>query len=185
MKKTAALLLGLAGILSSAQTSSFVFNNYNAYDAVGRLMTCSPTPGLIKYMYASPNGTFGTYTMPAGISSSYDSFGTTGLAPFPMNMMQWNVTDPTNTNNNASYPYNHNFITSTMSAINEWASFHFVLRDSAGNAIDSFLVGDPAVAINAGVTANAYQIGASSGIEAEWFTITTSTGKVTYFSIYP
>jgi hypothetical protein len=185
MKKTAALLLGLAGIFSSAQTSSFVFNNYNAYDAVGRLMTCSPTPGLIKYMYASPNGTFGTYTMPAGISSSYASFGTTGLAPFPMNMMQWNVTDPTNTNNNASYPYNHNFITSTMSAINEWASFHFVLRDSAGNTIDSFLVGDPAVAINAGVTASAYQIGASSGIEAEWFTITTSTGKVTYFSIYP
>jgi len=185
MKKTAALLLGLAGILSSAQTSSFVFNNYNTYDAVGRLMTCSPTPGQIKYMYASPNGTFGSYTMPAGISSSYASFGTTGLAPFPMNMMQWNVTDPTNTNNNASYPYNHNFITTTMSAINEWASFHFVLRDSAGNAIDSYLVGDPAVAINAGVTANAYQIGASSGIEAEWFTITTSSGKVTYFSIYP
>lgn len=185
MKKTAALLLGLAGILSSAQTSSFVFNNYNVYDAVGRLMTCSPTPGLVKYMYASPNGTFGTYTMPAGISSSYSSFGTTGLAPFPMNMMQWNVTDPTNTANNASYPYNHNFITSTMSSINEWASFHFVLRDSAGNAIDSYLVGDPNVAINAGVTANAYQIGANSGIESEWFTITTATGKITYFSIYP
>ncbi|SHG71256.1 hypothetical protein SAMN05421866_1298 [Chryseobacterium oranimense] len=185
MKKTAALLLGLAGILSSAQTSSFVFNNYNTYDAVGRLMTCSPTPGLIKYMYASPNGNFGSYTMPAGISSSYASFGTTGLAPFPMNMMQWNVTDPSNTNNNASYPYNHNFITSTMSAINEWASFHFTLRDSSGNAIDSYLVGDPAITINAGVTANAYQIGANSGIESEWFTITTSNGKVTYFNIYP
>ncbi|KFF01704.1 hypothetical protein [Chryseobacterium luteum] len=185
MKKTAALLLGLTGIFSSAQTSSFVFNNYNVYDAVGRLMTCSPNPGPIRYMYASPNGSFGSYTMPAGISSSYASFGTTGLASFPMNMNQWNVTDPANTANNASFVYNDPYIVSTMSSINEWASFHFFLQDSAGNTVDSYLVGDPSIAINAGVTANAYQVGVNSGIEAEWFTITTSTGKITFFSIYP
>src|ERR1700750_1752383 len=128
MKKTATLLLGLTAILSSAQTSSLVFNNYNIYDAVGRLMTCSPTPGLVRYMYASPNGPYGTYTMPAGISSSYASFNTTGLAAFPMNMNVWNITDPSNTANNTSYPYNHNYITSTMASINEWASFHFFLK---------------------------------------------------------
>jgi hypothetical protein len=185
MKKTAALLLGLAGIFCSAQTSSFVLNNYSTYNAVGRLMACSPTPGTIPYMYAAPNGSFGSYTMPAGISSSYASFGTTGLASFPMNIDTWYVTDPANTSNNASYPYNHNYITTTMSSINEWASFHFTLQDNAGNGVDSYLVGDPAIAINASVTANSYQTGPNSGKDAEWFTITTATGKVTYFSIYP
>lgn len=186
MKKIPSFFLALAGATCFAQSSIFVMNNYNHNDAVGRFMTASPNPVPVPYMFSAPNGSFGMYTIPAGVYSKYTTFDTTGTTPYPMNINTWYVTDPVNPANSGSYPYNHPFITS-MNAINEWAVFFFVLQNSSGNFVDSYTVGDPSIASNVGVTnVNAYQTGINSNIDAEWFTISTSPGvKVTYFSIYP
>lgn len=166
-----------AGILSFAQSTPLVINNFSSYHAVGRLRTGSAGPIAGPYMFASPNPPYGTYTVPAGQYTQYNTFDTSGTAILPI--LTWNVTDYTTPSNNGSYPYNHSFITNTMNSSNEWCGFHFWLTDPAtGNTVDTYELGDP----------NIYS-GFSSSLtgsvsSADWYTITTPAGAITYLEIY-
>ncbi|MCS3531414.1 hypothetical protein [Chryseobacterium sp. JUb7] len=188
MRKTISALLLLAGAIFYAQSSIFVMNNYNTnYHAVGRFFTASKAPGNALSMFAAPNPTpYGAYTMPSTIYYKYGSFDTTGGMGSVMDINEWYVNDPANPANSGTYAYNDPFITSYMKPNNDWAGYIFWLKDiSTGIDYDYFEVGDPAIAANAGFVVNSNQIGATTGVEAEWFTISTGSEMVTYFSIYP
>ncbi|UZT99740.1 hypothetical protein ODZ84_09290 [Chryseobacterium fluminis] len=188
MKKITAALLLLAGAMLYSQSSIFVMNNYNTnFHAVGRFFTGSKTPGNSLSMFAAPNPTpYGAYTMPSGIYHKYGSFDTSGGTGNIMDIDEWYVNDPANPANSGTYNYNDPFISSYMKPNNDWAGYIFSLKDiSTGINYDSFQVGDPAIAANAGFVVNSSQIGATTGVEAEWFTISSGADMVTYFTIYP
>ncbi|KFF01714.1 hypothetical protein [Chryseobacterium luteum] len=175
MKKISLLLSALAGVLSFAQGSPLVIQNYSSFDAVGRLRTGTPgTPG--PYMFAAPNFPYGSYTVPAGASTQYNTFDTSGTASLPITI--WYVGDATNPANNGSYPYNHPFITSVMNPSNIWGGFHFFLTDTSTGNTDTYQLGNPIVypGFSPSIT------GAFSS--ADWFTITTPSGPVTYLQIF-
>ncbi len=176
MKKISLLLSVTAGVLVSAQSTPLVIHNYSQSDAVGRLSTAPPGGGPGPYMYASPNPPYGSYTIPAGGFTQYNSFSTSGTVPFPI--LNWYVSDNTNPSNNGTYAYNHPFISTVMNAANEWAGFHFVLHDPATGNTDEYKLGDPSIypGFSNSIT------GSFSG--ADWFTITTPSGPTTYLEIY-
>lgn len=177
MKKISSLLSVLAGVLLFAQTTPLVIHNYSSYHAVGRLHTGPPGGIGSLYMMAAPNPPFGTFTVPSGEDTQYNKFNTSGTANLPI--MKWYVTDYNNPNNNGTYNYNDNFITNVMNPSNEWAGFHFWLVNPAtGNTVDTYELGDPTVypAFSNSLT------GAFSS--ADWYTITTPTGAITFLEIY-
>lgn len=174
MKRTALLLSALAGVLSFAQNSPLIIQNYSAYNAVGRLRTGTPgVPG--PYMYAAPNAPYGTYTVPAGVTTQYNTFSTSGTASLPITT--WYVTDPVNPANSGTYPYNHPFIASVMNPSNIWGGFHFWLTDPSLGT-DTYQLGNPVV--YSGFTAS----GTGTFSSADWFTITTPSGPTTYLQIF-
>ncbi|SHG98470.1 hypothetical protein [Chryseobacterium vrystaatense] len=181
MKKLSIILGLMAGIGISAQSSTLVINNHSAYDAAGRFMTTgSASPGSTQpYMYALPNAPYSTYTIPAGGHTKYDKFDNTGGSN-PIPIPGWYYIDPLNSANTASYPYNHPIITA-VTAVDEWMGFAFVLTDSTGYSYDSFEVGDPALS---GGFLHASQSGPNTGSSADWFTISTPAGTITYFQIF-
>lgn len=177
MKKISLLISALAGILSFAQTSPLVIQNYSAYNAEGRMRTGMPGGVAGPYMYAAPNAPYGAFTVPAGATTQYDTFSTSNTALLPITM--WHVTDPTNPANNGGYAPNHPFISSVMNVTNVWAGFHFFLKDPVtGNGNDVYQIGDPTVDPWFTNTAT----GAYSS--ADWFTITTPSGPMTYLQIF-
>ncbi|KPE48931.1 hypothetical protein [Chryseobacterium indologenes] len=176
MKKTALLLSVAAGISAFAQSSPIIIQNYNVYDAAGRFRTAPAggTPGPI--MYAGHNAPYGTYTIPAGQFTQYQSFSTAGTTPIPI--LNWYVSDNTNPANNGMYAYNHPFIATVMNYANEWASFHFVIQDPVTGASDEYKLGDPTID-------PAYSNSLTGSISsADWFTITTPNGPTTYVQIF-
>ncbi|MCT2564702.1 hypothetical protein [Chryseobacterium herbae] len=176
MKKIPLLLSALAGVLAFAQTSPLVIQNYSAYNAEGRLRT-SPISAPGPYMYAAPNIPYGSYTIPAGGFTQYNTFSTSGTAAYPIT--SWYVTDPTNPANNGTYAYTHPFIASVMNPSNVWAGFHFVLKDPVTqNGVDTYQMGDPAV--------DPWFVNTATGSvsSADWFTITTPSGPTTYLQIF-
>lgn len=175
MKKITLFLSVLAGVLSSAQTSPLVIQNYSSYDAVGRLRTGTVgTSG--PYMYAAPNPPYGSYTVPAGAITQYNTFSTSGTASVPITT--WYVGDATNPANNGTYPYNHPFIASVMDPSNIWGGFHFWLTDPSTGNTDTYQLGNPLV--YSGFTAS----GTGAFSSADWFTITTPSGPTTYLQIF-
>jgi hypothetical protein len=177
MKKISLLLAALAGVLSFAQSSALFVENYSTYDAVGRLRTGMPGGAAGPYMYAAPNPPFGSYTVPAGNSTQYNTFDTSGTVALPI--VNWYVGDITNPANNGTYAYNDPFITSVINPSNEWAGFHFWLVDpSTSNTVDSYELGDPT--IYSGFSPSL----TGSVSSADWFTISTPTGAVTYLLIF-
>ncbi|KPE49881.1 hypothetical protein [Chryseobacterium indologenes] len=175
MKKIALLLSVAAGISAFAQSSPIIIQNYSVSDAVGRFRTGMPGGAPGPLMYAAPNPPYGTYTIPTGGFTQYDSFSTTGTAPFPI--VKWYVTDYTNPANNGGYDYNHPFI-SVMNSVNEWAGFHFWLKDPVTGATDMYNLGDPTIdpAFSNSLT--------GTFSSADWFTITTPSGPTTYLQIF-
>lgn len=186
MKKTISALLLSLGAFCYSQSSVFVMNNFNThFDAVGRFFTSRPVAGNPLVMFAAPNAGYGTFTMPSGIYHKYGSFDTSSGLGNIMDIDTWYVSDYTNPANSGTYSYNDPFITSVMVPNNQWAGFIFQLQDiSSGNMYDYFEVGDPAVAGTANITVNPSQTGSTSGVFAEWFTITSGPQTVTYFNIY-
>ncbi|KFF01711.1 hypothetical protein [Chryseobacterium luteum] len=181
MKKLSIILCTIAGIAITAQSTTLVINNYSIYDAAGRFMTIgSAGSGSYQpYMYALPNTPYTTYTIPAGGYTKYDKFDNTGgFNPIPIT--EWYYVDPLNSANTGIYPYNHPIITAVTS-IDEWMGFAFSLTDSTGYTYDTFEVGDPVLS---GGFLSSSQTGPNTGSSADWFTITTSGGQVTYFQIY-
>ncbi|PIF47133.1 hypothetical protein CLU96_4180 [Chryseobacterium sp. 52] len=176
MKKITLLLSALAGILSFAQTSPLVIQNYSVSDAVGRLRTGMPGGISGPYMYAAPNAPYGSYTVPSGATTQYNTFNTSGTAFLPITT--WYVTDPTNPANNGGYPYNHSFITTVMNPSNVWAGFHFWLTDPSTGNTDTYQLGDP--------TVDPWFTNSGTGTfsSADWFTITTPSGPTTYLQIF-
>ncbi|MBL1219778.1 hypothetical protein JET18_02960 [Chryseobacterium sp. L7] len=181
MKKLTVILSLVAGVVISAQSSTLVINNYSAYDAGGRFMTIgSAGMGSSQpYMYALPNPPYLVYTIPAGAYTKYDKFDNTG-GPNPIPIPGWNYADPLNSANSGTYVYNHPIITA-VTAIDEWMGFAFSLTDSTGYTLDTFEVGDPVLSGN---FLSSTQTGTNTGVTADWFTITTAGGQVTYFQIY-
>ncbi|MCT2564705.1 hypothetical protein [Chryseobacterium herbae] len=181
MKKLSIILGILMGIGISAQSSTLVINNYSSYDAAGRFMTVgSASSGPSQpYMYALANTPYSIYTIPAGGFTKYDKFDNTG-GPNPIPIPGWYYIDPLNSANTGNYVYNHPII-SAVTAIDEWMGFAFNLTDSTGYTYDTFEVGDPVLS---GGFLNASQNGPNTGSSADWFTISTSGGVVTYFQIY-
>ncbi|CEJ71040.1 hypothetical protein SAMN05421866_1289 [Chryseobacterium oranimense] len=181
MKKLTVILGILAGIGISAQSSLMVINNYSAYDAEGRFMTVgSAGMGSSQpYMYALPNPPYSVYTIPAGGYTKYDKFDNTG-SPNPIPIPGWNYIDPLNSANTGNYPYNHPIITA-VTPIDEWMGFAFRLTDPTGYTYDTFEVGDPILS-NGFLSSS--QTGPNTTVSADWFTITTPGGLVTYFQIY-
>lgn len=176
MKKISSLLSVLTGVFLFAQSTPLAINNYSSYDAIGRLATLPSNSSSGIGMYAAPNPPYGSFTIPAGGSTQYNTFDTAGTAAYPIS--RWYVSDFINPTNNGSYIYNDPFIT-TINSINEWAGYHFVLFDPVtGNNVDEHRVGNPAL--------NPFfsDFSAGSNTTAEWYTITTSTGAVTYLEIY-
>jgi hypothetical protein len=174
MKKISLLLSALAGVLSFAQGSPLVIQNYSSFDAVGRLRTGTPgTPGPL--MYAAPNAP-GVFTIPAGGFTQYNTFSTVGTAPYPI--PKWYVTDPVNPANSGTYVYNHPFIATVMNSSNIWGGFHFSLTDTSTGNTDIYELGNPIVyaGFSPSITG-----GFSS---ADWFTITTPSGPTTYLQIF-
>lgn len=187
MKKTVSALLLLLGAMYYSQSSIFVFNNQNAqYDAVGRFFAGNIVPGNPVAMFAAPNVP-GVYTMPSGIYDKYVTFDTSGVTGSGiMDINKWYVSDYLNPVNSGTYNYNDPFITANMNPNNEWAGFIFALRDiSSGNTYDDFRVGNPAVASNVGFTVVPYQVGTTTGVKADWYTITSGSDQITFFTIYP
>ncbi|MDR2236566.1 MAG: hypothetical protein LBE92_10605 [Chryseobacterium sp.] len=176
MKKISLALSIIAGTFVFAQSSSFIIQNYSAYDVVGRLRTAPAGGAAGPYMYAAPNPPYGSYTIPAGGFTQYNSFSTSGTATFPI--VKWYVTDYTNPANNGSYAYNHPFISTVMDSVNEWAGFHFWLNDPITGVTDIYSLGDPSIdpAFNSSMT--------GSISSADWFTITTPSGPTTYLQVY-
>ncbi|MDR6923411.1 MULTISPECIES: hypothetical protein [Chryseobacterium] len=178
MKKLTIILSIAAGISASAQSTPLQVNNYNPdYIAVGRLMTKSTTP-YAPYMYAIGTYPSTNYTIPINGDSYYDHFDTTGTANIPI--LYWNYVDPLNPANSNTYPYNHPLITA-INSTNEWEGYAFSLRDSNGQSVDSFEVGDPVLS---GGFLQPNQSGYNTPSFAEWFTITSGTGNITYLQIY-
>lgn len=177
MKKISLLLSVFAGVLSFAQSTPLVINNFSSYHAVGRLRTGTPGGVAGPYMFAAPNPPYGTYTVPAGQYTQYNTFDTSGTALLPIPI--WYVTDYTTPSNSGGYPYNHSFITTTMNPSNEWGGFHFWLTDPAtGNTVDSYELGDPTI-----YPGFSYSLTGSVS-SADWYTITTPAGAITYLEIY-
>ncbi|MGC5746954.1 hypothetical protein [Chryseobacterium sp. NFX27] len=181
MKKLSIILGIVAGITIAAQSSTLMINNYSSYDAAGRFMTVgSAGSGSSQpYMYALANAPYSRYTVPAGSYTKYDKFDNTGGSN-PIPIPGWYYIDPLNSANTGNYPYNHPIITA-VTAVDEWMGFAFVLTDNTGYSYDSFEVGDPA--LSGGFLTNT-QTGANTGITADWYTITTPSGQITYFQIY-
>lgn len=127
------------------------------------LSTSAGTP----IIYAAPNAPYGSYTVPALLTDvEYPTLSTSGYSILPID--SWFVTDPV-------YGGNHAFNTPTIDTLTsmvEWGRFHFVAQDSAGNGVDTFIMGEPAAG---GVY---YALGVET--EAEWFTI----GGSTYLQVY-
>lgn len=181
MKKLSIILGIIAGIGISAQSSTLVINNYSGYDAAGRFMTVG-SAGSGSYqplMYALPNAPYSTYTIPAGGFTKYDKFDNTGGSN-PIPIPGWWYIDPLNSANNGNYPYDHPIITAVTS-VDEWMGFAFSLTDSTGYSYDTFEVGDPVLS---GGFLSSSQTGPNTGSSADWFTITTPGGQVTYFQIF-
>lgn len=176
MKKISLALSIVAGIITFAQSSPIIIQNYSTYDAPGRFRTAPAGGAAGPYMYAAPNAPYGMYTIPAGGFTQYNSFSTTGTATFPI--VKWYVTDYTNPANNGSYAYNDPFISTVMNSVNEWAGFHFVIQDPASGAFDEYMLGDPNIdpAFSNSIT--------GSISSADWFTITTPSGPTTYLQIF-
>ncbi|GEN72385.1 MULTISPECIES: hypothetical protein [Chryseobacterium] len=181
MKKLTVILGMLAGISISAQSSSIVIHNYSAYDAEGRFMTVGSagTGSSQPYMYALPNPPYSVYTIPAGGHTKYDKFDNTG-SPNPIPIPGWYYIDPLNSSNTGNYPYNHPIITA-VTPVDEWMGFAFRLTDTTGYTYDTFEVGDP---ILSNGFLSSTQTGPNTTVSADWFTITTTGGQVTYFQIY-
>lgn len=178
MKKLTIILSIAAGISASAQSTPLQVNNYNPnYIAVGRLMTKSATP-YSPYMYAIGTYPSTNYTIPINGYSYYEHFDTTGTANIPI--LYWNYGDPLNPANSNTYPYNHPLITA-VNSIDEWEGYAFSLRDSNGQSVDSFEVGDPV--LSAGFL-QPNQSGVNTPSFAEWFTISSGAGNITYLQIY-
>ncbi|MDR2236577.1 MAG: hypothetical protein LBE92_10660 [Chryseobacterium sp.] len=178
MKKLILILSIAAGISASAQSNPLQVNNYNpTYTADGRFMTVSPIP-YKPYMYASDVTSSTTYMVPPNGNSTYYKFNTTGTANIPI--PKWLYVDPVNTANTGTYPYNHPLITA-ITTVDEWEGYAFSLRDSNGQAVDSFEVGDPVLSSGFLQTS---QSGVNTPSFAEWFTITSATGDMTYLQIY-
>ncbi|MBL1219782.1 hypothetical protein JET18_02980 [Chryseobacterium sp. L7] len=176
MKKTALLLSVLAGVLSFAQSSPLIIQNYNTFDAIGRLRTGMPGGAPGPYMYAAPNAPYGTYTVPAGAMTQYNTFSTSNAAALPITL--WYVTDPTNPANSGTYPPGHPFISSVMNPSNVWGGFHFWLTDPSLGVTDMYELGDPTV--YSGFSTSGTGVFSS----ADWFTITTPSGPTTYLQIF-
>ncbi|MCA6069059.1 hypothetical protein JI747_017980 [Chryseobacterium sp. RG1] len=67
-----------------------------------------------------------------------------------------------------------------MTTLNEWAGFLFNLVDPAtGDAVDSFEIGNPAIAANASFVVTTNQLGANTGIPVEWVYV----GSIIYLFI--
>lgn len=177
MKKISLLLFVLAGVLSFAQTTPLVINNYSSYHAIGRLHTGPPGGVGGLYMMAAPNPPFGTFTIPSGATTQYNKFNTSGTSNLPI--MKWYVTDDNNPNNNGTYAYDSPFITNIMNPSNEWGGFHFWLADpTTGNEVDTYALGDPTI-----FPVFSYSLTGTVS-SADWYTITTPTGAITYLEIY-
>lgn len=176
MKKISSLLSVLTGVFLFAQSTPLVINNFSSYDAIGRLATLPSNSTSGIGMYAAPNPPYGSFTIPSGGSTQYNTFDTAGTASYPIS--RWYVSDYINPNNNGNYVYNDPFIT-TVNALNEWAGYDFLLRDFAtGNTVDVHRMGNPAI--------NPWFTNSSTGVNstADWFTITTPSGAITYLEIY-
>lgn len=186
MKKTISALFILLGAMYYSQSSIFVLNNQNPhFDAVGRFFAANITGNPVA-MYASPNSSYGAYTIPAGVYHKYGSFDTSGGLGNIMDIDTWNVSDYLNPGNSGPYAYNDPFITFNMNPNNEWAGFIFWLQDiSTGNTYDYFQVGNPAVASNIGAVVNSSQTGATTSVYSDWYTITSGPDQITFFTIYP
>ena len=176
MKKTALFLSVTAGVLAFAQSSPIIIQNYSAYDAIGRFRTAPAGGAAGPIMYAGHNAPYGAYAIPAGESTQYNSFSTAGTASIPI--LNWYVSDNTNPANDGMYAYNHPFISTVMNSANEWASFHFVIKDPVTNASDEYKLGDPTIVPS---YSNSLMGSISS---ADWFTITTPSGPTTYLQIF-
>lgn len=187
MKKAISALFLLVGAMYYSQSSIFVLNNQNThFDAVGRFFAANIVPGNPVAMFASPNASYGTYTMPSGIYHKYITFDTSGGTGNIMDIDTWNVSDYLNPGNSGPYAYNNSFITTNMNPNNEWAGFIFWLQDvSSGNTYDYFQIGNPTVAANVGFTVNPSQTGTNTGVYSDWYTITSGSDQITFFTIYP
>lgn len=181
MKKLSIILGISAGIAVSAQSSTLMINNYSSYDAAGRFMTVgSAGSGSSQpYMYALPNSPYAVYTIPAGGYTKYDKFDNTGGSN-PIPISGWYYIDPLNNANTGNYAYNHPTITA-VTAVDEWMGFAFSLTDVTGYTFDTFEVGDPVLS---GGFLSTTQTGPNTGSSADWFTITTPGGQITYFQIF-
>ncbi|KMQ67867.1 hypothetical protein ACM39_11030 [Chryseobacterium sp. FH2] len=173
MKKLALFILLFLGIFTFSQSHTLVIINNTGYDAVGRLFAGSRTIPGGPLMFASPNLPYGTYTVPAGQTAKYTSFNTTA-DPFVMfPIATWNIVNNPNPAYNGAQAYNSPAVTS-MTSLNEWAGFIFTLNDvAAATTIDSYQIGNPAIAANAGFQVNSDQTGANSGIYVQWFYVDT------------
>lgn len=178
MKKISSLLSVLTGVVLFAQSSPLVINNYSSYHAEGRLATLAPAGSPPSFqMTAAPNfPAYSGFFIPSGASTEYITFDTSGNATYPI--LNWHVSDFNNQNNNGSYAYNDPLIT-TVNALNEWGGYHFFLRDTVtGNILDSHQIGNPA--LNPSYSSSS--VGPNS--TADWFTISTPNGAITYLEIY-
>lgn len=179
MKKLTLFIFLFLGIFAFSQSHTLVIVNNTGLDAVGRLITASRTTPGGPLMYAFPNLPYTSYTVPSGQTADYGNFDTTGDPSVSFPIPGWNVINHPNPAYNGGQAYNSPAV-SSMTTLNEWAGFLFNLVDPAtGDAVDSFEIGNPAIAANASFVVNTNQLGANTGIPVEWVYV----GSIIYLFI--
>lgn len=186
MKKLLVILFLTFCVVSFAQLSHLIINNYSPYQVKTRFGASSSAGNCIPAVSSNPPAGTSLFNIPAAFNpgltpftTEYEKYAYSNSSAIPI--MEWFV-KTSSTSPGINRVYNHPVLTplGPVAQNTDWSYFSFQTHDGNGNSFDDFYLSLSALCAGAPITT--YISGTYS--EAETFTITSGSTIYTYAMIY-